>query len=196
MTLQFVTVNDAAPAVTADAGLTTDGTTITSAKIIAGTSATMSGTLGVTGNVAVNTNKFNITAASGNTAVAGTLTSAGAVTCSTTCAVTGVLTCGDAVAQPMSLVSSTNGAKVIDVTAKLVTYITNSTADIDASLADGVDGQEIIVILGTRNTNDVVITPANLANGTTITLDASGERAHLIFDGTNWHIVSTTGVVA
>lgn len=34
---------------------------------------TVAGTLGVTGDVAVNTNKFNVTAASGNTAVAGTL---------------------------------------------------------------------------------------------------------------------------
>jgi hypothetical protein len=34
---------------------------------------TVAGTLGVTGDVAINTNKFNITAASGNTTVAGTL---------------------------------------------------------------------------------------------------------------------------
>ena len=34
---------------------------------------TMAGTLGVTGDVAVNTNKFNITASSGNTTTAGTL---------------------------------------------------------------------------------------------------------------------------
>lgn len=34
---------------------------------------TVGGTLGVTGDVAVNTNKFNITATSGNTAIAGTL---------------------------------------------------------------------------------------------------------------------------
>lgn len=36
-------------------------------------SVAVSGTLGVTGDVAVNTNKFNITATSGNTAIAGTL---------------------------------------------------------------------------------------------------------------------------
>src|SRR4051794_18445808 len=35
--------------------------------------ATLSSTLGVTGNLAVNTNKFNVAAASGNTTVAGTL---------------------------------------------------------------------------------------------------------------------------
>ena len=35
--------------------------------------ASFAGTLGVTGNVAVNTNKFNVTASSGNTSIAGTL---------------------------------------------------------------------------------------------------------------------------
>jgi hypothetical protein len=35
--------------------------------------AAIGGTLGVTGNVSVNTNRFNVTAASGNTLVAGTL---------------------------------------------------------------------------------------------------------------------------
>jgi hypothetical protein len=39
---------------------------------------TIGGTLGVTGNVAVNTNKFNVTASSGNTAIAGALDVTGA----------------------------------------------------------------------------------------------------------------------
>lgn len=47
------------------------------------------GTLGVTGDVAVNTNKFNVTAASGNTAVAGTLGVTGAATLGSTLGVTG-----------------------------------------------------------------------------------------------------------
>jgi hypothetical protein len=50
---------------------------------------TLSGTLAVTGNVAVNTDKFTVTAASGNTLVAGTFTSTGATTLSSTLAVTG-----------------------------------------------------------------------------------------------------------
>jgi len=41
------------------------------------------GTLGVTGNVSVNTNKFNVTAASGNTSIAGTLGVAGDVAINT-----------------------------------------------------------------------------------------------------------------
>jgi hypothetical protein len=42
--------------------------------------ATVSGTLGVTSDVAVNTNKFNVTAASGDTSIAGTLGVAGLIT--------------------------------------------------------------------------------------------------------------------
>jgi hypothetical protein len=46
--------------------------TNTSAMTISSTGVAIPGTLGVTGNVAVNTNKFNITAASGNFTSAGT----------------------------------------------------------------------------------------------------------------------------
>ena len=42
--------------------------------------ATLSSTLAVTGDVAVNTNKFNITASSGNTTIAGTLNVTGTIT--------------------------------------------------------------------------------------------------------------------
>lgn len=50
---------------------------------------TLSSTLAVTGNIAVNTDKFTVTAASGNTLVAGTLAVTGAATLSSTLAVTG-----------------------------------------------------------------------------------------------------------
>jgi len=114
MALQIVAVNDAAPGACQDVGMTWNGsTTLTSSRIIAGTSCTMSGTLAVTGNVAVNTDKFTVTAASGNTLVAGTLAVTGAptftgnATCSGTLTVdgastltgattqTGILTCAD-----------------------------------------------------------------------------------------------------
>jgi hypothetical protein len=53
--------------------------------------ATLSSTLGVTGNFAVNTNKFTVAAATGNTVVAGTLAVTGATTLSSTLGVTGDL---------------------------------------------------------------------------------------------------------
>jgi len=80
MTLQIVAVNDASPGACVDTGLTWNGsTTLTSTQIIAGTSFTASGTSAVTGNFAVNTDKFAVLAASGNTTIAGTLTQTGAV---------------------------------------------------------------------------------------------------------------------
>lgn len=54
--------------------------------------ATFASTLGVTGNFAVNTNKFTVAAASGNTAVAGMLGVTGPATLSSTLAVTGAAT--------------------------------------------------------------------------------------------------------
>ena len=51
--------------------------------------ASLAGTLGVTGNVSVNTNKFNVTAASGNTSIAGTLGVSGDATLSGNLSVTG-----------------------------------------------------------------------------------------------------------
>ena len=47
--------------------------TAVSSPTLTGTSLTLSTTLAVTGNVTVNTNKFTVTAASGNTLIAGTL---------------------------------------------------------------------------------------------------------------------------
>jgi len=53
--------------------------------------STFSSTLGVTGNLAVNTNKFTVAASSGNTLAAGTLDVTGATTLSSTLGVTGNL---------------------------------------------------------------------------------------------------------
>jgi hypothetical protein len=55
-------------------------------------------TLAVSGDFAINTNKFTVTAASGNTAVAGTLAVTGAATFSSTAAVTGNATVGGTLA--------------------------------------------------------------------------------------------------
>jgi hypothetical protein len=54
--------------------------------------ATTLASLGVTGDVAVNTNRFNVTASNGNTAIAGTLGVTGAVSLASTLGVTGATT--------------------------------------------------------------------------------------------------------
>ena len=92
--------------------------------------------------------------------------------------------------------AATSGAVAVPITTLYDGYTTNATAAIAATLADGVAGQMKIIKLVTKDTNDMVLTPANFADGTTITFDASGEVAVLVFDGTNWQVVYTNATVA
>jgi len=94
------------------------------------------------------------------------------------------------------VVAATSGAVVVPVNSLMSSYTTNSTADITASLADGVDGQMKIVKLTTFATNDLVLTPANYTNGTTITFDATNEVAILVFVGDGWQTVYTNATIA
>jgi hypothetical protein len=71
-------------------------------------------TLSVTGNVAINTNKFNITASSGNTTIAGTLGVTGATTLSSTLAVAGAGSFGTA--GTVTLANATSGTIAITPT--------------------------------------------------------------------------------
>lgn len=65
------------------------------------------------------------------------------------------------------------------------------------TLADGTNGQMKVIVLASRaSTGNAVITPANLANGTTITLDAAGESAILVFAYAAWHVIGGTNTVA
>lgn len=58
--------------------------TVVSSPTLTGTTLSLSSTLAATGNFSINTNKFNVTASSGNTTVAGTLGVTGAVSASST----------------------------------------------------------------------------------------------------------------
>ena len=190
MALQIVAVNDASPGACVDTGLTWNGTTtITSSRIIAGTSATMSGTLAVVGNVAVNTDKFTVAAATGNTVAAGTLAVTGAQT------LTGATTHAAAVGFGGSIVAAAHGAYVLPLTTMVTNVSTNGTADLDVSMADGVAGQLKVVVLDTDGGKDVVITPAHFGNGGTLTMDAASDYAVFVFDGTEWWAISHSGTI-
>ena len=56
------------------------------------------------------------------------------------------------------------------------------------TLADGtVTGQQLAVILRAKtSTGTVVLTPANLAGGTTLTFSAAGQKARLVWTGSDW----------
>ena len=54
------------------------------------------------------------------------------------------------------------------------------------TLADGDEGQKKCLFLSTKQDGNVVVTPANLHGGTTITFDAEKEVSELRFVGSGW----------
>ena len=75
-----------------------------------------------------------------------------------------------------------------------VTKIANNAASTH-TLADGVEGQRKSIVC-TVYTADAVITPANLANGTTITLNAVNDACDLVFLGAEWFVLNLYGTAA
>ena len=94
------------------------------------------------------------------------------------------------------IVGDGSTSSTIDVTSA-VTEVDASSAGAPCTLADGVAGQiKMILNISTGGTNNVVITPTNLAGGTTITLDAPGESAVCIFKASKWYVIGGTNTVA
>jgi hypothetical protein len=75
---------------------------------------------------------------------------------------------------------------------------TRANAAQTATLPDGIEGQEHTIYAHTIASGaSYVITPANLAGGTTLTFDAVGEFASLVFLAGEWRVQSiSTGVLA
>ena len=72
----------------------------------------------------------------------------------------------------------------------LTSFVTTATSSSHVSLADGVVGQLKIVFHKTLgNTVSLVVTPANLAIGSSLTSDAAGTGMLMVFDGTNWQVI-------
>ena len=81
----------------------------------------------------------------------------------------------------------------IDVTSA-VTEVDATSAQAPCTLADGANGQiKIIINTSTGGSNAVVITPANLRGGTTISLNAPGETVQCIFKNSNWNVIGGFG---
>ena len=82
-----------------------------------------------------------------------------------------------------------SSATAINVTTA-VTEINATSATHAGALADGTAGQiKMILNTSTGGTNNVVITPANLAGGSTITLNAPGESVVCIFKASKWYVI-------
>jgi len=86
-----------------------------------------------------------------------------------------------------------SSATAIDVLTA-VTEVNATSATHAGALADGVAGQiKMILNTSTGGTNNVVITPANLAGGSTITLNAPGESVICIFKASKWYVLGGNG---
>ena len=75
-----------------------------------------------------------------------------------------------------------------DATFHFVTTATNSS---HVTVADGVAGQVKFITHKTRsNSTDLVITPTNFGAGSTLTSNDAPRTVGLVFDGTNWQVIS------
>lgn len=168
--------------VTVGGNLTVDNNSIFTGDV------TCSLELDVTGDFKINTDKFTVASASGNTDIAGTLN------------VTGQSSFVDILSSGLGLGATSNAATSGAVTVSLDTlydgYTTNATANIDASLADGKAGQLKIIKLENKVTNNLILTPTNFSDATTITFDATGKIAVLVFESSGWQLVYTNATVA
>jgi hypothetical protein len=87
-------------------------------------------------------------------------------------------------------VQSLSGAGAVDLT-NLVTELTTTGADA-LTLADGTTSGQIKIINMIVDGGDGTLTPTTFANGTTITFDAVGESATLVWNSTIGWIASST----
>ena len=83
-----------------------------------------------------------------------------------------------------------SGNAVALSTTSTVSFVTTATNSTHVSLANGITGQVKIIVHKTRsNSEDLVITPASFAAGTTLTSDAASRGIQLIWDGDNWQVL-------
>jgi len=175
---------------------TIDGTVIGGVTPAAGsfTTLTASSTLGVTGNFSINTNKFSVTASSGNTSVAGTLgvtgvsTLAGVLGTSFDAATSTGLTIGGSNATSLTLTPNTAVSGTLAVTgAQTLTGATYANGGLDRSTAAA-------LAIGASNANAVTITPVTTVTGALYAnggLDMSS-AAPLLIGATHANAVTVT----
>lgn len=92
---------------------------------------------------------------------------------------------------PQNITAGTGGA--INVTSFFTTLNTDAGGDA-YTLADGtVKGQLKKIFLLVDGGGDAVITPANLASGTTITMNDANDYVVLLWNGTDWVVIENIG---
>ena len=94
---------------------------------------------------------------------------------------------------PRDTYETLTGAGAVSLTDE-VTYLVTTGANA-LTLADGVNGQSKLIIMKTDG-GDGTLTPANLANGTTITFNDVDDFAKLEFANGQWYMVGGTATLA
>ena len=90
-------------------------------------------------------------------------------------------------------VQALSGAGAVDITS-LITQVTTTGSNQALTLANGANGQIKIVTM-VADGGDGILTPTTFANGTSITFDAVGDSAILVYNTTGgWALVGSTGV--
>ena len=139
---------------------------------------TLAALLNANGGIAVDTDKFTVSAA-------------GAVVAASNVSVGGNTTHTGIVIEDVNDYSA--GAGALPITKPVIALTTGGAEAL--TLADGVEGQRLIIKM-VSDGGDGTLTPANLLDGTTITFDGT-DSVELIFLGTSWSVVGTpTATVA
>lgn len=97
-----------------------------------------------------------------------------------------------------SLATSTTGAGAVPVQSR-IHRITTTGAGNALTLANGAAGQylDLIYVAESAGTDTAVLTPTTLAGGTTITFNAVGDTASLVYDATGgWYKLGGSAVLA
>lgn len=97
----------------------------------------------------------------------------------------------DGTAEAVTAAGSTVAINVTSALSNITSSATTTGANA-LTLADGVQGQVKVITLITHG-GDVQIDPANFANGASVTLDAAGKSVTLMFNNSEWQIVSHYG---
>ena len=93
-------------------------------------------------------------------------------------------------------VTTTSGPGAVAITGTHHAITTTGTGNA-LTLADGVNGQvlKIVYVAEGAGGDTAILTPTNFGNGTTLTFNAIGDSAELVFTASKWWIVSLNAAV-
>ena len=85
-------------------------------------------------------------------------------------------------------------SSAIDITTPVTEVDATSAAAPCTLAASSTDGQiKTVLNVSTSGTNNVTITPANFAQGTTVTLNAPGESVTFIYKSSKYYVLANNG---